>query len=133
MIAMHHRRFRRALPVLVHVVLPATLAMTLVLVACGKDKSGTDQPGAAIARKNGCYACHSLNGDPGVGPTWKGLYGSTVVLTDGSSVKVDRGYLERAIQQPNAQIPKGTKVPMPPNKLTPDEVRQVVDFIISLK
>ncbi len=36
-----------------------------------------------------CIACHSIDGSTIVGPTWKGLYGHEVTLTDGSKVTAD--------------------------------------------
>ena len=33
--------------------------------------------GRALADAKGCVACHTIDGSPRVGPTWKGLYGKT--------------------------------------------------------
>jgi cytochrome c oxidase subunit 2 len=111
----------------------AVIALGLVLGACGKDKSGSDLPGASIARDNGCIACHSTNGNPGVGPTWKGIYQSTVTLTNGTTKVVDRDFLVRAIKDPAADIEAGSKVKMPLKPLSDDDVQKIVDYIISLK
>lgn len=37
----------------------------------------------------GCSACHSLDGSPGAGPTFRGLAGSSVELADGTTVTGD--------------------------------------------
>jgi cytochrome c oxidase subunit 2 len=111
----------------------AVLAFTVVLVACGADGSDSALPGHSIALNNGCIACHSPTGDAGVGPTWKGLYGSSVALADGSTVTVDRAFLVRSIVDPNAQIEVGSKVQMPKNTLSDADVQLIVDYIISLK
>jgi cytochrome c oxidase subunit 2 len=111
----------------------AALALVVVLVACGADNNDGALPGYGIALNNGCIACHSTNGDAGVGPTWKGLYESTVTLADGSTPTVDRAFLVRSIVDPNAQIELGSKVPMPKNTLGDADVQQIVDYIISLK
>jgi cytochrome c oxidase subunit 2 len=111
----------------------AALALTLVLVACGADGDDSALPGHGIALNNGCIACHSPDGVAGVGPTWKGLSGSTVALADGSTVTVDRAFLVRSIVDPNAQIEVGSKVQMPKNTLSDADVQQIVDYIISLK
>jgi cytochrome c oxidase subunit 2 len=55
----------------------------------------------------GCIACHSLDGAPGVGPTWQGLYGREEALTDGSTVVVDDEYIINSILDPNSQITAG--------------------------
>ena len=130
-----HPRFRRApsRPLVLAHAAGAVIVAGLLLGACGKDKSGSDMPGASIARNNGCIACHSTNGTAGVGPTWKGIYGSTVTLTDGSTAVVDRAFLVRAIKDPSAQIEVGSKVKMPVKPLSDDDVQKIVDYIISLK
>lgn len=54
-----------------------------------------------------CAGCHSLDGSAGVGPTMKGLAGSTVTLDDGSTVTADDAYLDRVILDPDAQVSEG--------------------------
>jgi cytochrome c2 len=76
---------------------PAPTVPTAQLVARGKQLYTSD----------GCSACHSLSGSAGAGPTFKGLAGSTVTLSDGSTVTADDAYLSRSITQPDAQIVKG--------------------------
>jgi len=63
--------------------------------------------GKRLYTGDGCSGCHSLNGSAGAGPTFKGLAGSTVTLSDGSTVTVDDAYLARSITDPDAQISKG--------------------------
>jgi cytochrome c oxidase subunit 2 len=55
----------------------------------------------------GCVACHSVDGTPGVGPTWQGLFMREEQLTDGSTVTADEAYIEHSILEPNAQIVVG--------------------------
>ncbi len=55
----------------------------------------------------GCVACHSLDGTPGVGPSWQGLYGRQEQLTDGSTITVDDEYIINSILNPNSQIIAG--------------------------
>jgi cytochrome c oxidase subunit 2 len=61
----------------------------------------------ASAEGFGCVACHSLDGTPGVGPTWQGLYLREEQLTDGSTVVADDDYIINSIYDPNAQIVTG--------------------------
>jgi hypothetical protein len=63
--------------------------------------------------KGGCFACHSLDGRPLVGPTWKGLWGRTETLTNGTSVTVDEAYLRESILAPGAKVVRGFPVVMP--------------------
>ncbi len=55
----------------------------------------------------GCVACHTLDGNPGVGPTWQGLYGRQEQLADGSTITVDDQYIVNSILHPNDQIVSG--------------------------
>ncbi|MEY4174059.1 MAG: hypothetical protein RI900_1224 [Actinomycetota bacterium] len=114
-------------------VVPAALALGVTaLAACGGDSSDALPLGQELAKQYGCAACHTANGDKGVGPTWKGLFGSTVELQDGRTAVVDRGYLVRAITDPAADVPAGNKVPMPVNRVPTADVEQIVDYIIGL-
>jgi mono/diheme cytochrome c family protein len=40
-----------------------------------------------------CQSCHSFDGSPGIGQTWKGLFGHTVELADGRKVVADENYI----------------------------------------
>ncbi len=55
----------------------------------------------------GCVACHSVDGTPGVGPSWQGLYGRQEQLTDGSTITADDEYIINSILNPNSQIIAG--------------------------
>jgi len=84
----------------------------------------------------GCKACHSIDGTPLVGPTWKGLYGSQVTFSDGTSGAADDAYLLESIRNPAAKIVQGFQNIMPANiaaQMTDDQVRDVIAFIKTLK
>ena len=89
------------------------------LVAQGRD----------LAQGKGCVACHSVNGKPGVGPTWKGLYGKTESLVGGAAVKADDAYLKESILEPNAKVVQGFSPVMPPQKLSDQEVAALIAYI----
>jgi len=85
----------------------------------------------------GCNACHTVDGMVKVGPSWKGIYGKQVTFTDGTSATVDDAYLFESIRNPGAKVVQGF-VPgiMPQNiaeKMTDDQVRDVIEFIKTLK
>ncbi|HJV78767.1 MAG TPA: cytochrome c oxidase subunit II [Paludibacter sp.] len=72
-------------------------------------KIDTDM-GHKVLEKNGCIACHSIDGAKLVGPTFKGLYGSTVeVTTDGALHKItaDSAYVKTSIIEPNKDVVAG--------------------------
>jgi len=55
----------------------------------------------------GCNGCHSLDGSPGVGPTWQGLFGREEEMTDGTVIVADDEYLFESIWDPNKLIVAG--------------------------
>lgn len=80
-----------------------------------------------------CLACHSTDGSQMVGPTWKGLYMSEVELEDGRKVIADEAYLHKSIVDPMAEIVKGYPPSMPPLGLPEDQVKDLIEYIKSLK
>lgn len=93
--------------------------------------------GKKLATEKGCIACHSLDGSKGVGPTFKGLFGSQVkVLKEGKPVTVtaDEAFLKESIIAPAATIVEGFPPIMPPNPDMPDDqAAAMIEFIKSLK
>ncbi|NPV07344.1 MAG: c-type cytochrome [Anaerolineae bacterium] len=105
---------------------PATPEATPELVATGRQ----------IAQRAGCFGCHSTDGSRLLGPTFQGLYGSTVPLADGSTVVADEEYLHRSIVDPNAQIVRGFSSGLMPGnygqQLDENEIEALIEFIKSL-
>ncbi len=87
-------------------------------------------PGEKLYVSKGCNACHTLDGTPKVGPTWKGLAGKTE-QTDKGPVTVDAAYLTESIKTPAAKIVNGFPPAMPQLPLTDAEVKTIVDFILT--
>ncbi|QUJ69941.1 cytochrome c oxidase subunit II (plasmid) [Photobacterium sp. GJ3] len=88
--------------------------------------------GKTLSEVNGCMACHSIDGKPGIGPSWLGLYGKTETLSDDSQVQVDDVYLRRAILDANAELVKGYPAVMPVYTLNEQEVDALIAYIRSL-
>jgi cytochrome c oxidase subunit 2 len=88
--------------------------------------------GQELFENNGCAACHTIDGSPGVGPTMKSLFGRETPLEDGSTVRADEAYLESAIRTPNADIVKGFPPVMPQLPLTDAEVHELAEYLKSL-
>lgn len=80
-----------------------------------------------------CLACHSTDGSTMVGPTWQGLYMSEEELEDGSKVIVDEAYIHESIVDPMKRITKGYPPSMPPFPLTEEQVKDITEYIKSLK
>lgn len=91
--------------------------------------------GRSVAVRRACVACHTLDGQRHVGPTWSGLYGSERVMKDGRRVIADEAYLTRSMMEPNAEIVAGYPQVMPTymGTLTAAETGALVELIRSLK
>ncbi|MGD9548870.1 MAG: cytochrome c oxidase subunit II [Candidatus Krumholzibacteriia bacterium] len=95
--------------------------------------------GRQLMTLRGCVACHTLDGKPLVGPSFKGVFGKdeTVVLPDGTErqVTIDEEYLRRAILEPKAEIVKGYPDQMPEQRdlVTDEEVDALIKFIKGLQ
>jgi cytochrome c oxidase subunit II len=106
------------------------------ILAAGGGGGGSGRPGLTVLKSKDCLSCHSTDGRPMVGPTFKGLFGlSETVIADGAehAVTVDEAYLRRAIQDPMSERVKGYPPTMPPSKLTDKELSDVVAYIEELK
>ena len=108
----------------------------LSLVGCGNSTSERLDPGLvaegkAVAERYGCVACHSLDGSILYGPTWKGLYGSEVVFTDGSKAIADEVYIREAIRDPAARVVAGWQFVMP--ALSPTSGREIEAILAYIK
>src|ERR687897_3932181 len=86
----------------------------LVIAGCGGSDSdsggsggGSASSGEDLYAQYACAGCHSLDGDDGTGPSFKGLAGSTVELDGGTQVTADAAYLEKAITDPDADVTEG--------------------------
>lgn len=87
--------------------------------------------GGRLAQVKGCVACHSTDGSARVGPSWKGLYGKTEQLDDGTRARVDEAFLKGFIRNPAARSIKGYPALMPRIELADDELDALVAYIKS--
>jgi cytochrome c oxidase subunit 2 len=86
--------------------------------------------GKKLVAAKGCFACHSVDGTPRVGPSFKGLWGREEKLADGTSVRVDENYLRESVLKPGAKVVAGFANVMPP---VPLEERELQGFIAYLQ
>jgi cytochrome c oxidase subunit II len=80
-----------------------------------------------------CANCHKADGS-GRCPTLVGLYGRTVQLAGGATVKADDAYIRESILQPTAKIVAGYQPVMPTFQglVTEEGVVQLIEYIKSL-
>ncbi|MFQ5946753.1 MAG: c-type cytochrome [Anaerolineae bacterium] len=92
--------------------------------------------GRSLAARNGCAACHSVDGSSLIGPTWQGLFGNEETLADGSTVLVDEAYLIESIVEPNAKIVRGFPPDIMPQdfaqKLSDEQIDAIITYIKTL-
>jgi cytochrome c oxidase subunit II len=95
---------------------------------------GGPESGKALVAQNGCLACHSVDGTALTGPTWRGLYGTTVELSDGSKVVADDAYLKESIADPGAKVVLGFQPgTMPKFGLSDSQISDIVAYLATLK
>ncbi len=99
------------------------------VAAIPESKVSTVEHGALVYKGKGCNACHTIDGNKLVGPTWKGAYGRKEKLTDGSEVTVDDAYIKESILQPNLKVVEGYPPAMPVTPMTDVEIGSIILFI----
>jgi cytochrome c oxidase subunit II len=92
--------------------------------------------GPRLLQNKGCIGCHSLDGTPKIGPTFKGLYGRRDVVVTGRQEKeitVDEAFIRQHILDPRAATIKGYPPVMPQIPMTDDEMKTIVAYMETLK
>jgi cytochrome c oxidase subunit 2 len=102
------------------------------------ETSEVTKTGLELIKIKGCIACHSTDGSPLIGPTFKGVFGrKSLVLTEGKEreVRVDEGYIRRSILEPEADLVKGFPPVMPSQEgvLTAREIEAIIEYLKTLK
>jgi cytochrome c oxidase subunit II len=90
--------------------------------------------GAKLYIKKGCMSCHTVDGSPRIGPSWKGIWGKSARLSDGSDRMVDAAYVQESILHPSAFARPAYPNVMPTfeGQLKPYELDSLVAYIESL-
>jgi cytochrome c oxidase subunit 2 len=106
--------------------------------------------GEKLATDNGCFQCHSTDGTPKQGPTWKGLYKSGVTfgaadvpgyaLSAGDPDDKWEAYLREHILAPGRKVVTGFPAVMnpfpqfdgPPGTFKDEKLRALIEYIKSL-
>jgi len=80
-----------------------------------------------------CLSCHSLKADADLAPSFKGIYGRTEKMKDGSIITVDDAYLRESTVHPSAKLVDGYDDLMPEPTLTDEEVEEIVQYLKTIK
>jgi len=91
--------------------------------------------GKLIYETRGCNTCHSIDGTPGQGPSFKGIWGQQHKFADGSTAVVDANYIRKSVLEPQAQVRAGYEPIMPTFQglLREREILAVIEYIKSLR
>ncbi len=103
-------------------------------LAGGPSVQDPAESGAKLFVDFNCTTCHKPD-DRGRGPILEGLYGKTVRLTSGETVKVDDAYVRESIVNPAAKVVIGYQPVMPTyqGQVTEENVLALIAYIQSLK
>lgn len=103
--------------------------------SAGTETGTLVEQGKRIAASAGCLKCHSIDGEPHIGPTWLGLYHRKEKMESGEVLEADEGYITQSIMDPLARIVAGYKGVMPSyqGKLAAPEIAAIVEYIKSLQ
>ena len=106
---------------------PAEYAQWLSGGAAGKSMA---EAGGELYLQYGCNTCHGT----GRGPSFAGLYGSKVKLTNGETVVADDDYIRKCILNPSSQRVAGYEPIMPTfqGQLGEEQILQLTAYIKSL-
>ena len=88
----------------------AWIADTTAVAPVADSETTLADQGLEILRRNGCNACHSLDGSKLVGPSYLGGWGNSRTVMTGREerdVTVDSEYIKRSIFDPNDDVVKG--------------------------
>lgn len=102
--------------------------------AGGAAAGGAGGKGQGLYSSLGCQSCHTLDGTKSIGPTFKGLYDSTVAIAGGKKVKADDAYLVESIRDPDKLIVSGymrgvMSAAVKPGSVSEADAKALVDFI----
>jgi cytochrome c oxidase subunit 2 len=99
------------------------------------DKMPPEEAGEKLYLQRGCPQCHSVDGKPSTGPTFAGLFGSSVALSGGGSVGVDEDYIRTSILEPSAQVVAGYEPVMPSfqGRLNDREIDAIIAYLKTLQ
>ena len=85
-----------------------------------------------------CVACHTTDGTPKIGPTFKGVFGKKeTVIHEGKEreITVDEAFIKQTLLHPEIDRVKGFPPLMPSQQgqLTDAEIHEIIEYIKSLK
>ena len=92
------------------------------------------EAGEMLYNMRGCKQCHSVDGTPGIGPSFLGKFGSEEPLLTGETVLVEENYIRESILDPQAKIVAGYDPVMPTyqGRLKDEEITAIIEYMKTL-
>ena len=116
---------------------PGSVPVQEATAASGGGGAGDAVRGQLLFRDKACNACHTLDGAALVGPSLKGLFGSTRTVRTGAdehAVTADDAYVERSIRDPRADVVKGFPPAMAlPKPVGDQDIKDLTAYIRTVK
>ena len=99
----------------------------------GASEGTLAQNGQKLFESLACVNCHKVD-HTGRCPSLEGVYGSSVKLVGGATVKADEAYVRESILNPQAKIVAGYEPVMPTFQglVTEDQVLQLIEYVRSI-
>lgn len=94
-----------------------------------------EEAGKQLYTSKACATCHSIDGTPGVAPSFLGKFGGQEKLVDGTAVLVDENYIRESILNPQTKVVLGYQPVMPTYQgvLTDRHIDALIAYIKTLK
>lgn len=101
----------------------------------GGPDASSEPMGKTLLTNNGCFGCHSIDGNVLVGPSFKGIVGR-MAKTNNGELKSDNQYLRDSILEPNKDVVVGFPPGMmPPSKgiLSDKDIDSIIEYLSTIK
>jgi cytochrome c oxidase subunit 2 len=103
-----------------------------------KKEAPVKEEGAKLIQVKGCTACHTTDGTPKIGPTFKGVFGKKeTAIHNGQEreITVDEAFIKQTLLHPEIDRVKGFPPIMPSQQgqLTDKEIEEIIEYIKTLK
>lgn len=92
--------------------------------------------GKMLYETRGCTTCHTVDGKPNTGPTFKDLFGSQVPIKGQGNVLADENYIRESILYAQAKIVEGFPSPSPmpafADQFSPRDIDSMIAYMKSI-
>jgi mono/diheme cytochrome c family protein len=88
--------------------------------------------GQQLSNELGCVACHTVDGSPGVGPTWVNMWGKTEMLNRERTAVVNEAYFRESLQEPAIKVVVGYPNVMSRYFLNEADIGALIEYIKQL-